>query len=272
MHIVVHPETQAKFCVGGRRRPRPHAPKLRLANYLRAALPEPPSVGDYSAKARHVISQIYLNDQLGDCVAAGIAHLIGVWTANADPAPTLFADWQIKNAYHWLSDGQYPVRDSGCDEEFALNFVAAKGFEPQSYTPHRIVAWVGVDAANWREVKTALWLFEGLMSGVELPDAWINPPPAGDGFTFDVAGDPVPENGHCMTHFSYDADGLGCATWGMYGRLTEAALAKYMTPANGGALYAAISQEALIRASGKAPNGFNAAQLVADAHAFGYVS
>ncbi len=196
--------------------------------------------------------------------------MIGVWTGNALPRPALFGEWPIKNAYRAFSDGQFPANDLGCDEVFALNLWAHDGFAPAYANPHKIVAWVEVDASNRKEVMAALWLFEGLMSGVELPDAWINPPPSGDGFTFDVAGDAVPTNGHCMTHFSWDAETIGCATWGMYGRITYAALARYMTSLNGGALCAAISQDALIRATGKAPNGFDAPQLLADARRIGF--
>ena len=273
--IVTHPETRMRFSVGGRRRPRPHMPRLSLGNYLRASLPAPPAVYDgLTTAARKALRRIYLNDKLGDCVVAGAAHMIGVWTGEAAGPygePTLFADTQLAAAYHNFSDGQYPASDLGCDEEYALNFWAAKGFAPGAWNAHKIMAWVAVDATNMQQVKTALWLFGGLMSGVELPDAWINPGPAGDGFTFDLAGDPVPENGHCMTHFSYDSEGVGCATWGMYGGVTWAALAKYMGAAANGALYAAISQDALIRASQKAPNGFNALQLAADARAIGFV-
>jgi hypothetical protein len=270
MRIVAHPATKHQFAIGGRRRPSPHSPRLRLANYLGANLPDPPAAGDYCIKARAALKEIYLNDALGDCVVAGAAHMIGVWTGNALPRPAIFGEWAIKNAYRAFSDAQYPASDSGCDEIFALNLWAHEGFAPTYANPHKIVAWVAVDAANPRELRAALWLFEGLMSGVELPDAWINPPPSGDGFTFDVAGDPVPTNGHCMTHFSWDVDAIGCATWGMYGRITDAALAKYMTPANGGALYAAVSQDALIRGAAKAPNGFDAAQLLADARRIGF--
>ncbi|ARN82152.1 hypothetical protein [Methylocystis bryophila] len=262
-----------RLSVGGRIRPRPHAPKLCLANYLRASLPAPPPALDLLDRpARAALGRMYLNDRLGDCVVAGAAHMIGAWKGEAAPesGPTLFSNAQIEAAYHNFSGGGYPAQDTGCDEEFALNFWAAKGFAPGAWNPHKIVCWVAVDAANRKEVETAIWLFGAVMAGVELPDAWINPPPESDGFVFDVAGDPVPTNGHCMTHFSYDANGIGCATWGMYGAVTWAALAKYMVGAANGALYAAVSQDALIRATGKAPNGFNAAQLVADAHAIGH--
>ncbi len=269
--IFTHPDTHQRFSVGGRRRPAPHAPMLRLANYLGASLPDPPRAMRYDPLGWNSVKHVYLNDELGDCVVAGAAHMIGIWTGNANGAPTLFNDDEVKIAYHHFSGGAYPAQDSGCDEEQALNFWAAKGFSPGAANPHRIAAWVSVNAADPHEVRTALWLFEGLMSGVELPDAWISPGPAGDGFTFDVAGAAVPENGHCMSMFSYDDLGIGTSTWGLYGMVTNAALERYFVPAVGGALYAAISQDALIRATQKAPNGFNFTQLVADARSIGFL-
>ena len=194
-----------KLHVGGRIRPRPHAPRLALANYLRMhppALPPYPLELDYAFKGSPAIHQMYLNDQLGDCVPAGAAHLIGSWTGNAG-SPAIFTAGAIKTAYANFSGGAYPVQDSGCDEEFALNYWAAKGFAPDAPNPHKIVAWVSVDATNRWQVKMALWLFGGLMSGAEIPDAWVNPGPEGDGFTFDVAGPPNPSNGHCLTHFGH---------------------------------------------------------------------
>jgi len=269
--IVTHPQTGMKFHVGGRIRPKPFSPKLRLANYLRASLPDPPATCDYASKARASTKLVYLNDRLGDCVVAGAAHMVGCWTGNASGTPITFSDHRIETAYHNLSEGRYPGEDAGCDEEFALNYLCHNGFMPTDEHPHKIVCWVAVEADNVKEVKTALWLFEALMSGVELPNAWINPPPQGSGFTFDVAGEPVPENGHCMSHFSYDDKGLGTATWGLYGTTAWDGVTKYMTSDANGALYAVVSQDALIAATQKAPNGFAAAELVADAHALGYV-
>ena len=261
-----------KFHVGGRRTPSRYSPRLWLGNYLNGGdLPQPPKDISYVDKGIEALRQVYLNDELGDCVVAGAAHMIGVWTGNSGPRPSIFGDWALKNAYHDFSGGLYPESDSGCDEEYALNVWTHKGFAPAYANQHRIVAWVAVDAANVQQVKTAIWLFGGVMSGAGLPDAWINPPPSGDGFTFDAAGAPNLSNGHCMTHFSYDDQSIGCATWGMYGRLTFEALAKYFVPSSGGALYAAISADALIRATQTAPNGFKAADLIADARKIGFV-
>ncbi len=43
---------------------------------------------------------------------------------------------------------------------------------------HKIAGWMAVNAADPHEYRTALWLFENLYFGIELPDAWINPMPS----------------------------------------------------------------------------------------------
>jgi hypothetical protein len=68
----------------GRRAVSPAGKAPKLAAYLNRAylkrlLPE--SV-DYTGKAKHSLSQMYANDQYGDCVPAGEAHLVGVRSAN----------------------------------------------------------------------------------------------------------------------------------------------------------------------------------------------
>jgi len=268
MPVITQPETGQKFHVGGRvRPPRRYAPKMRLSNYLLANLPLPPPKVTYALNGWSAIKDGYLNNQVGDCVVAGAAHLIGVWTGNAKHGqPTLFSDDVIKRAYHGFSNGQYPDQDSGCDEEFAWNYWKANGFADDP--KHKLLCWLWVDAGNPIEVRQAIYLFEGVLSGVEMPTEWIQPGPAGNHFVFDVAGPPNPELGHCMSHFGYNEQGIGCATWGLYGVVTWAAVGKYFTTSANGMLATAVSLDMLDRATQRAPNGLNITQLVSDAQSF----
>lgn len=201
-----------------------------------------------------------------------------------------------------------PSTDQGCDEVTALNTWMSKGLiaptakavlqgahnppkpapappKPDPHHPpkpapkppapapapvaapqHQIAGWLAVDPAN---AVLALWLFENLMFGVELPDAWISPFPSASGFVWDVAGNPDPDNGHAFCGTSWSPTGIGIATWGMEGTITNAAIAKYAAAQGEGALYTAISQDALNSATEKAPNGFDFAQLMADFQAIG---
>src|SRR3954464_3630914 len=83
----------------GRIAPTVRQPCLRLANYLTRSLPSPPTTCDYSAAAAKSIQEVYLNDQLGNCVIACMAHVVGVLTGNAGGDPVLFTQDQIVKLY-----------------------------------------------------------------------------------------------------------------------------------------------------------------------------
>ena len=55
----------------------------------------------------------------------------------------------------------------------------------------------------------------------------------------------------------------------MSGLLTDAAIAKYCDQSAGGDLYTVVSQDSLNQSTGKAPNGFDWSQLVADFDSMG---
>jgi hypothetical protein len=253
----------------GRKRPLSKGPHLRLRNYLTPSLPPAPANIDYSLDASAALAEMYLNDQLGDCVIAAIGHIEGVLTGNGNPPALLYTQDQIIALYSAI--GGYvpgnPNTDQGCDEVTALNYWQSSG--APSGSSHKIAGWLAVDPSNRAEYEAALWLFENLFFGVELPDAWINPEPMGSGFVWDVAGPADPQNGHAFAGFGYNAQGVKIATWGMEGLITHAAIQQYCANADGGELYVVISQDSINRASQKAPSGFNWSQLVADFDAIG---
>jgi hypothetical protein len=247
----------------GRKRPVARCPRLRLERYLKASMPMPPPTCDYRPKAANALSEMYLNDQLGDCVIAGIAHITGVLTGNADPQPLIFDDSEIVELYSAIS-GYVPgdeSTDNGCDEETALNYWVANG-APKG-TAHKIISFLEVDPTNVVEIQTALWLFENLVYGVELPDVWVNPAPAASGFTWGVNGDPDPNNGHCFIACGYNPTGVLISTWGMTGTITYSATAKY-AGGEGGQLFVVLDDDLIESAVGVSPTGFNWSQLSAD--------
>ena len=251
----------------GRNRPVARGPRLSLKNYLMKALPNPPATVDYRSRAFQALNQMYGNDTLGDCVIAGMAHVVGVLTSNAGK-PFLYTEDQIVNLYSAIGGyvpGQ-PATDQGCDEVTALNYWKQQGAPAGS---HQIAGYIAVDPSNPEEVRTALWLFENLLFGLELPDAWVNPFPGASGFTWDVVGDPDPNNGHCIVGVGYTPRGVTVDTWGMAGVMTNAAVAEYCAESNGGALYSVLSHDQIALAHTKAPNGFDFTQLTADFQAIG---
>lgn len=258
----------------GRKRPVARCPRLSLKNYLKMSLPAPPESMGYAAKAASPLGLMYLNDSLGDCVIAGMAHVEGVLTANAG-WPVVLNDAQITALYSAI--GGYvpgdPSTDQGCDEQTALNYWQQKGLarmDKQGFlldlalAECKIAGWMSVNPSDPAEVRTALWLFENVIFGVELPDAWVNPMPSAPGFVWESAGEADPDNGHCFVATGYGPSGLQICTWGMLGSITNAAVEKYAGQSEGGELYCVISQDGIAKASQKAPNGFDWSQLLAD--------
>ena len=263
---VIHPVSGKKFHLG-RNRPKVRGPRLSLQNYLGRTLPAAPATVDYTGPASAALSQIYLNDQLGDCVIAGMAHVEGVLTGNAGDE-FVYTDEQITALYSAIG-GYVPgdsSTDQGTDEQTALNYWQQTGAPAGE---HNITGWLSVDGTNADEVRAALWLFENLVFGIELPDAWVNPMPSASGFTWDVAGAADQQNGHCFIGAGYDANGITIDTWGMLGTLTFAAVAAYATGNGAGELYTVISKDGIAKATQKAPNGFDFTQLLADFQAIG---
>lgn len=252
----------------GRRRPVARRPALSLKNYILPGI-TPPVSTNYAALAASALAQMYENDQLGDCVIAAVEHVKGVMVANQPATPPIFADPQT-TAFYSAACGYVPGKpntDQGCDIQTVIDYWIANG-APVGTTPKPIGS-LSIDPTNQNEIQTAIWLFQNILPGIELPDAWVNPFPSASGFTWDVAGAPDPENGHCPPFIDYGPAGPVVSTWGMTGIITWAAVAKYCVASAGGEAHTVISQDTLNSASGLAPNGLNWAQMVADFNALG---
>ena len=249
------------FRFGRKRTTKMTAPPFHFRRRLKKGLVTPPPSCNYTAAASSVLADVYMNDSLGDCVIAGGYHVIGVSSANAGDMFIATSDQIIAD---YSAIGGYvpgdPSTDNGCELPDALSYWAGKGYADGS----KLLGWLAVNPLDKAEMMAALYLFENLYIGMELPDAWVDPFPAGSGFTWDVAGDPVPSNGHCIMAAGYDATGLLVDTWGMMGHLTWAAVAKYCAPNTGGEIYVKVTEEMIARASVRAPNGFDWATLVSD--------
>lgn len=233
--------------------------KLRFSSFMTPTLPTAPPTCDYRVPAvAAALADIYGNDQLGDCVIAGLAHMFNLFEGNAGLPVTRFTLQQLISMYSAI--GGYvpddPSTDNGCDENTALTYVQKNGF-----LGHHILGSMSVDATNSVEMRQALWLFENLMYGVGLPDAWISPFPSASGFTWDVAGASDPNNGHCFVATAYTPGINIVDTWGLEGNVTDAASAAYAVNSVGGQLFAVITPEILNRATQRAPNGMDWYQI-----------
>jgi hypothetical protein len=244
----------------GRKRPVAVHPHLKLKNYLRASLPPAPTSCDYSSSAMAVLSDILGNDQLGDCVIAGGYHVTGVETGNAGDLfhPTLDQIVQDYSAIGGYVPGDSST-DNGCDLQTAMAYWTQTGFKNGT----KLLGYLAVDASNAAEIQSALYLFENLYLGLELPDSYVNPFPASDGFTWDV-GQPDPANGHCIMGLGYDTSGVKIDTWGLLGTFTWRALAALCSAPAGGEAWVMLTPDQLTKGQSRAPNGVDWSSLLAD--------
>jgi hypothetical protein len=151
---TVHHPVSGKTFKLGRKRPVARCPRFALKNYLTRSMPAPPATCDYTKAAAKALAEMYDNDTLGDCVIAGMAHVVGVLTANSGAKPFLYTNKQIIGLYSAI--GGYvpgePNTDQGCDEQTALNYWENNGaLPPQSKSTadlHKIAGWMTVDSTN----------------------------------------------------------------------------------------------------------------------------
>ena len=249
----------------GRNVPRVIHPHLHLRNYLLKSLPSPPAAVDYSGPAKAWLANVLLNDQLGDCLDAASFHVGGTLLANAgEPIPFTTSD---VSAFYSGSAGYVPGNastDQGGTWQATLAYWQSNGLTPQQ---HQIEGYAGVDATDPEEVQTAVWLFENVDIGMSLPKEWVAMMQTlQNGFVWDVAGDPDPENGHAVCSVTSDESGLTIDSWGIIGKMTWPAVAKYCIPANQGEMYTVFSRDAINSAMGVAPSGFDFTALQADLH------
>jgi len=266
MKTIFHPNTGKPFKLGRNRPTYPHF-KPSLKDMLKAhVLPDVtvPSSTHYSGNAVASLHNIYGNDVLGDCCIAGGMHIRGVTSGNSGQLVTfshseVVEDYSAIGGYNPnapLVNGENPT-DNGCDENTALNYWERTGF-PDGV---KLINSVVVDATNITEVRLAMYLFENVYFGVELPDAWVNPMPSGGGFRWDKAGQPDPENGHAFAGCDLVPAGLKISTWGFCGYITNAAIEYYAAPAQNGQLFSLLSPDTISKVSEKSPAGYDITAL-----------
>lgn len=256
-----HLNRNVKF---GRKRPQAaHFYAPRVERYLKSTLPTPPTSTSYRTQAPDpALALVMKNDVLGCCVIAARGHRIGQLTSLVGK-PFVYSDDQIVADYSRVGDYKPgdESTDQGCDMVTNNNDAVTHGYADGS----KDVGWLAVDGTNKLLMQQVIDTFEGSTDlGIELPDEWITPFPAGNGFVWDVAGDPNPDNGHCVEVLDYDSIGIIIDSWGLVGTITWAAAAKYLSAKSFGETYLHLSPDTLAKAQAKAPNGVLWTDMIAD--------
>lgn len=231
---------------------------LRLSKYLTDQLPPPPAARDWTRGGKSW--SMLLNDQLGDCTIAGVAHAVQIWTVNASKE-ALIANDEVLQAYEkWCGyvPGN-PATDQG-----GIELDVLKDWKAQGFAGYPLTAFATVLPANRIHVQQAVNLFMGLYIGLNVP-AYIMPD---DGnvpelWNVDPSADNTIIGGHCVYVVGYQPHPkheliVKFISWGMVYTMAWAFWVQFVDEA-----YALISP-AMVGQTGEAPNGFDMAQLEAD--------
>lgn len=224
---------------------------LMMARYLTAELPPAPD----AVVPPSIASTMDLNDQLGDCTCAAMAHMVQAWTlANGSEVVPTNAD--VLAAYEGACgyNPADPSTDQGGVELDVLNYWRSVGIGG-----HKIAAFVALDPKSREHLKAACYLFGGCYLGVGLPITAQNQIVWSlDTGTGGNDAEPSSWGGHAVPILGYNATGPICITWGAPKQITWEWFDFYTEEA-----YGVLSADWAM--PGKAaPSGFDLAALQAD--------
>lgn len=197
-------------------------PKLRLARLLTGQVPVHPSGADFLGSTDYGLDG---NDQYGVCVPTSYDNYRRLSTAVFFGSAVEASQDQIFSWYKTQNPGFDPVNyneanDQGMVIQDFLNMLVKTG---------EIVAFAAVDTSDLEELKAAIFLFLGLICGVNLKraqdDQLNGAPPVWDAV---MSGD---WGGHAIMLGAYEENGLDCITWDMRVRMTANFISEQMDEA-----------------------------------------
>jgi hypothetical protein len=236
-----------------------HKPALKLSNYIRPALANPPA----AVSRPHPGFQwgMLANDRLGDCVIAMMLHSIEDFHLDASTPVPAFTDQDAISIYSAITgyNPDDPNSDQGTNERTAMLYWEQHGLHTSDALPHQIVATVAVDASDLNECRIAIDEFVDLQIGIALPltaqgqTEWTV---VGNGKTGHSA--PGSWGGHGIPYREYDADTFKCVTWGQELLLTVPFHQAYAQEA-----HVVVTRE-MLNKQGIGPSGVAWDDLIAD--------
>lgn len=241
----------------------PHAtrgkPMLALQDYVDKMknIPAPDKV-DWYTKAAASIARMYLNDTYGDCVIAGKAHALGVWSAN-DPDSgglVLATDQEIYSQYQSICG----PGDNGCVITDVLDAMVSNGFLAGGKR-YPLAGYVSADWTSKELTQKGLAIFGPGCIGINLPGAWTSNGIWDVTNTSIVGGHDVTPAGYGNSVLGTTADGVVICSWGRLYLITWAAWTsrKWLEE-----LYFMVPTKLWTGADGISPSGVDINTLMAD--------
>jgi hypothetical protein len=234
------------------------APKMRASLNLNAILATfgapPPSSAPFMAPVKRALG-MYLNDQLGCCVASDTAHGRLIRSSNTGKV-VIPTDDDVLKLYEAV--GGYvpgdPSTDQGCNESDMCKYLMTTGFLGEKCLGTAPVVAGSITSMN--NLKWACQIFIGVRLGVNLPAS--AEPQFDAGQPWDIGGDETIVGGHDVGMVTYDPHHAYVTTWGKAQPVTYAWLQKFVEEA-----HVEIWPDS-IRANGMTPAGFHLATLERD--------
>lgn len=204
------------------RRPPSNRRALRLRDFLiDAGIPRHPIAADDLGNISFGLDD---NDRFGVCGPTAFDNLQRLVTGLLAGAPVALTQQQVFEIYRWQNPAFDPTAppdprtgevpgDNGVDLQTMLEQLLANGY---------IVGFAKVDLTNEDEVRAAMYLFLGLILGVDLQQAQQGQTNAGHAWDY-VAGSPD-WGGHAILQGAYDATTEDAISWALRVRMTQSFL------------------------------------------------
>ena len=170
-------------------------------------------------------NHMFGNDQYGDCVIAGRAHMTLRFECFEESKVIPITDKEVTTEYFKETGGF----DNGLVMLNSLN-AWRKGWTAAGKA-YDIYAYAQIDKANHDEVKYAVYLLRGAYTGFSVPQSCIDQFHAGQLWTV-VPNSPI-VGGHCVYIKGFNVTGPICVTWGRDQQMTWEFWDKYFDEAYG---------------------------------------
>lgn len=181
---------------------------LKMATYMPHLPPPLPAIDHSNGHTKDW--GMMLNNEIGDCAIAGIAHAVQTWTLQTSTKVTESDDVVLSYYKKWAGyDGTWQT-DRGAIMLDMLNL-----WRKETFNGHELLGYVTPDRSNFTNCKHAIQLFGGLYAGLALPnsvqgqDVWKVKSPDGGLW-----------GGHAVHIVGYDPDWLWCISWGKIIKMT----------------------------------------------------
>ena len=212
----------------GRRKPDPqHALRAILFKDILKAVPVHPVSVDYLTVLSHW--KMLGNDTYGDCVAVAWANSRRFFSAELARKEYYPTQQQVFDVYR-TQNPNFPNQDDGMDFQTLLEYLNKTG-GPDGV---KCLAFAKVDQTNLEEVKAALYIFGGILLGMDVQQENIDDFNAGAVWTYHTKG--TLAGGHGVLAGGYLgqlSNDVHCITWGEETGLTDSFWSHLVSNADG---------------------------------------